>query len=113
MTRKVVRVSAIFDFYPDEDDLMTEMSDETLKEYAVDCIVEDFDRFVKYNEVRDALAVEIIDEDEQPNISLTAEEFEALTGFFGEMLDDNDLDENTRRVAESIYKKAAIQLGVW
>jgi len=113
MTRKVVRVSAVFDFYPDEDDLMTEMSDETLKEYAVDCVAEDFDRFVKYNEVRDALAVEVIDEDEQPNISLTATELETITGFFGELLDNPDLVDEARVNVEAVYKKAAIQMGVW
>ena len=113
MSRKTVRVSAVFDFYPDEDDLMTEMSDEQLQEYAVDCIVEDFDRFVKYNEVRDALSVEIIDEDEQPNISLTGEELETITGFFGELLDNPDLDDIARSRVEAVYKKAAIQLGVW
>ena len=112
MSRKVVRVSAVFDFYPDEDDLMAEMSDEQLQEYALDCIVEDFDRFVKYDEVRDALSVEITGDDDS-TFSVSNAELETITGFFGELLDDDKLSEAARVSVESIYKKAAQQLGVW
>jgi hypothetical protein len=107
---KIVRVSAVFDFYPEEDDLMTEMSDEQLQEYAVDCVVEDFDRFVKYDEVRDALAVEVLES--EPD-ELTGADLETITGHFGEMLDNPELDETTRVAIESVYKKVAKKLGVW
>jgi hypothetical protein len=49
---------------------------------------------------------------EQPNIFLTGDELETITGFFGEMLDDNTLDDQVRRRVERVYKKAAIELGV-
>ena len=44
--------------------------------------------------------------------SFTGEDLETITGFFGEMLDDNTLDDQVRRRVESVYIKAAIKLGV-
>ena len=44
--------------------------------------------------------------------SFTGEDLETITGFFGVMLDDNTLDDQVRRRVESVYKKAAIELGV-
>lgn len=44
---------------------------------------------------------------------LTVDELETITGHFGEMLDDPELDDSTRIAIERVYKKVAKQLGVW
>jgi hypothetical protein len=44
---------------------------------------------------------------------LTVDELETITGHFGEMLDDPELDDSTRTAIERVYKKVAKQLGVW
>jgi hypothetical protein len=59
---KVIRVSLSFDFYPEEDELMTEMSDEQLIEYATDCVVDDIYSYIKDGQVGDMLTAEIIEE---------------------------------------------------
>ena len=59
---KVIRVSISFDYYPDEDELIQEgsMSDDELIEYYKSSYVDDIYSFVKYNELYDAINVEVI-----------------------------------------------------
>lgn len=61
---KVVRVSITFDYYPDEDELIQEgnMSDEELIEYYKSSYIDDIYSFIKYNELYDAVEVEILSE---------------------------------------------------
>lgn len=61
---KVIRASIAFDYYPDEDELIQEgsMSDEELIEYYKSCYIDDIYSFVKYNELSDAVEVEILPE---------------------------------------------------
>lgn len=59
---KVVRVSISFDYYPDEDDIMIEndFTEEELVEYYKSAYVDDIYSFVKYNELYEAVDVEIL-----------------------------------------------------
>jgi hypothetical protein len=59
---RVVRVSISFDYYPDEDELMLEnnFTEEELIEYYKSAYVDDIYSFVKYNELYDAVNVEIL-----------------------------------------------------
>ena len=61
---KVIRVSISFDYYPDEDELIQEgnMSEDELIEYYKSSYVDDIYSFVKYNELYDAVEVEILSE---------------------------------------------------
>ena len=61
---RVFRVSISFDYYPDEDELIQEssMSDDELIEYYKSCYIDDIYSFVKYNELYDAVEVEILSE---------------------------------------------------
>lgn len=57
---KVIRASIIFDYYPDEDNLMTELNEDEQIEYVRESMIEDIYSFVKYGEVADAINVEVI-----------------------------------------------------
>jgi hypothetical protein len=59
---RVVRVSISFDYYPDEDELMLEnnFTEEELIEYYKSAYVDDIYSFVKYNELYEAVNVEIL-----------------------------------------------------
>ena len=59
---RVVRVSISFDYYPDEDELMLEnnFTEEGMIEYYKSAYVDDIYSFVKYNELYDAVNVEIL-----------------------------------------------------
>jgi hypothetical protein len=59
---RVVRVSISFDYYPDEDELMLEnnFTEEELIEYYKSAYVDDIYSFVKYNELHEAVNVEIL-----------------------------------------------------
>ena len=59
---RVIRVSIGFDYYPDEDELVLEnnLTEDDLIEYYKDLYVDDIYSFVKYNELRDAIDVEVI-----------------------------------------------------
>lgn len=61
---RVFRVSISFDYYPDEDELILESnrSEEELIEYYKSCYIDDIYSFVKYNELYEAVDVEIISE---------------------------------------------------
>ncbi len=61
---KVVRVSISFDYYPDEDELILEnnFTEEELIDYYKSAYVDDIYSFVKYNELYDAVNVEVINE---------------------------------------------------
>lgn len=61
---KVIRVSISFDYYPDEDELIQEgnMSDDELIEYYKSAYIDDIYSFVKYNELADAIDVQILSE---------------------------------------------------
>jgi hypothetical protein len=60
----VVRVSISFDYYPDEDELILEnnFTEEELIDYYKSAYVDDIYSFVKYNELYDAVNVEVINE---------------------------------------------------
>jgi hypothetical protein len=64
MMSRVVRVSISFDYYPDEDELMIEnnFTEEELIDYYKSAYVDDIYSFVKYNELYDAVSVEILPE---------------------------------------------------
>jgi hypothetical protein len=59
---KVIRVSISFDYYPDEDDIMIEndFTEGELVEYYKSAYVDDIYSFVKYNELYEAVDVEIL-----------------------------------------------------
>jgi hypothetical protein len=57
---KVIRASIIFDYYPDEDNIMTDLSPEEQIEYVRGSMIEDIYSFVKYNEVAEAIKVEVV-----------------------------------------------------
>jgi hypothetical protein len=57
---KVIRASISFDYYPDEDSIMTDLSPEEQIEYVRESMIEDIYSFVKYNEVAEAINVEVI-----------------------------------------------------
>lgn len=59
---RVIRVSISFDYYPDEDELMLEnnFTEEELIEYYKSAYVDDIYSFVKYNELYEAVNVEIL-----------------------------------------------------
>ena len=61
---KVIRVSISFDYYPDEDELIQEanLSEDELIEYYKSAYIDDIYSFVKYNELSDAVEVEILPE---------------------------------------------------
>ena len=58
---KTVRTSIIFDYYVDEDEILSEMTEEEQLNYCREMMVEDIYSFVKYNEVFEAINVEIVD----------------------------------------------------
>jgi hypothetical protein len=57
---KVIRASITFDYYPDEDDLMSDMTDNEMLEYAKSSYIDDIYSFVKYNELEEAVSVEVV-----------------------------------------------------
>jgi hypothetical protein len=57
---KVIRASISFDYYPDEDNIMTDLSPEEQIEYVRESMIEDIYSFVKYNEVAEAIKVEVV-----------------------------------------------------
>jgi hypothetical protein len=57
---KVIRASITFDYYPDEDDLMSDMSEDEMLEYAKSSYIDDIYSFVKYNELEEAVSVEVV-----------------------------------------------------
>lgn len=57
---KVIRTSIVFDYYPDEDELLMDMSEEEQLQYCKETMIEDIYSFVKYNELADAVDVEIV-----------------------------------------------------
>ena len=59
---EVIRVGIWFDYYPDEDELIQQnnMSQEELEEYYKSSYVDDIYSMVKYNEVYEAVEVQIM-----------------------------------------------------
>ena len=57
---KVIRASISFDYYPDEDDLMSDMTEDEMLEYAKSSYIDDIYSFVKYNELAEAVSVEVV-----------------------------------------------------
>jgi hypothetical protein len=57
---KVIRTSISFDYYPEEDELMSEMTEEEQMTYCREMMVDDIYSFVKYNEVFEAVSVEVV-----------------------------------------------------
>ena len=60
---RVIRVSISMDFYPDEDEFITEdLSEEQQEEYYRDLFVEDIYSYTKFGNVWEATNVEVIHE---------------------------------------------------
>jgi hypothetical protein len=57
---RVIRASITFDYYPDEDDLMSDMTENEMLEYAKSSYIDDIYSFVKYNELEEAVSVEVV-----------------------------------------------------
>jgi hypothetical protein len=57
---KTIRVSITFDYYPDEDELMSDMTEDEMLEYAKSSYIDDIYSFVKYNELEEAVSVEVV-----------------------------------------------------
>jgi hypothetical protein len=57
---KVIRASITFDYYPDEDDLMSDMTEDEMLQYAKSSYIDDIYSFVKYNELEEAVSVEVV-----------------------------------------------------
>jgi hypothetical protein len=58
---KVIRTSIVFDFYPDEDEVMSELSVEDQMAYCIESTIENIYSIVKYDEIADAIDVEVVD----------------------------------------------------
>ena len=66
MSNRVIRVGVMFEFYPDgehEELFEDEPTIEEIVAHAKAMTSEDIDRLVKYNEVWDALQVEVLTEE--------------------------------------------------
>jgi hypothetical protein len=61
MAGRIIRASISFDHYPEEDELMIDMSDEDRLAYVKSSYIDDIYSFVKYDELADAVSVEVID----------------------------------------------------
>ena len=59
---RVIRASITFDYYPDEDDLMSDMTENEMLEYAKSSYIDDIYSFVKYNELEEAVSVEVVND---------------------------------------------------
>ena len=59
---KTIRASIVFDYYPDEDNIMTSLSPDEQIEYVRESMIEDIYSFVKYNEVAEAIKVEFVND---------------------------------------------------
>ena len=59
---RVVRASISFDYYPEDDEMMDNMTDAEILEYAKSSYIDDIYSFVKYNELADAVEVRILSE---------------------------------------------------
>ena len=59
---RVVRASISFDYYPEDDEMMDNMTDAEILEYVKSSYIDDIYSFVKYNELADAVEVEILSE---------------------------------------------------
>jgi len=59
---KVIRASISFDYYPEEDELMIDMSEEEQLEYAKSSYIDDIYSFVKYDELSEAVSIEVIED---------------------------------------------------
>lgn len=59
---RVVRASITFDYYPEDDEMMDNMTDAEILEYVKSSYIDDIYSFVKYNEVADAVEVEVLSE---------------------------------------------------
>jgi hypothetical protein len=59
---KVIRASIVFDYYPEDDELMEGMTEAEMREYVKSSYIDDIYSFVKYNELADAVQVEILSE---------------------------------------------------
>jgi hypothetical protein len=59
---KVIRASISFDYYPEEDELMQDMSEDEMLEYAKSSYIDDIYSFVKYNELAEAVSVGLVNE---------------------------------------------------
>jgi hypothetical protein len=57
---KVIRASISFDYYPEEDDLMSDMTDDEMLEYVKSSYIDDIYSFVKHHELDDAIIVEVV-----------------------------------------------------
>jgi hypothetical protein len=60
LMNKVIRASISFDYYPEEDELMSEMTEDEMLEYAKSSYIDDIYSFVKYNELEEAVSVEVV-----------------------------------------------------
>lgn len=59
---QVIRASISFDYYPEEDELMSDLTEEEKLEYVKSSYIDDIYSFVKYNELEDAVVVEVVNE---------------------------------------------------
>ncbi len=59
---KVIRASISFDYYPEEDELMIDMSGEEQLEYVKSSYIDDIYSFVKYDELSEAVSIEVIED---------------------------------------------------
>lgn len=57
---KVIRASIVFDYYPEEDNIMTDLSEDEQLDYVRESMIEDIYSFVKYNEVAETINLEVI-----------------------------------------------------
>ena len=61
MAGKVIRASISFDYYPEEDELMIDMSEDEQLEYVKSSYIDDIYSFVKHNELAEAVSVEVVE----------------------------------------------------
>ena len=60
----IIRIGIEFEYDPEQDEFVRgeKMSEEELIEYYKDCYIDDIYSFIKYNELRDAVNVQVIKE---------------------------------------------------
>ena len=62
MPGRIIRASISFDYYPEEDELMIDMSDEDRLAYVKSSYIDDIYSFVKYDELSEAVSIEVIED---------------------------------------------------
>jgi hypothetical protein len=101
MERKVI-LNVQFEFYPNENEKASKLTDELVAEYLKKMLDTEFSALAD----NDGLWWHF------EEAEFDGEDLEVITGHFGEMLDDLKLADSVRRRLEKVYEVATKKLGV-